>query len=731
MTALPTSGTAMRGELGNTLDTGATRVFTIFCHGTGGHRDGKCEELITEFGGAYWYNGLPATRPTKMSPDGSGTAQTGFIRKPRHAQPRSHVSDFYRDHYQKDFLILDGVGTTDMWNDFVEKDGTHNEIGLPGVPNPMPGDFNPFCVDKPLKDESAFTLEDGTPAPEDLRRRVSNLWLAKMGGKKHRGDIYGDGWNDNIAHALWVLARLRKADVDNPDQTAPKVFPRVINTIGWSRGGVTTIKLAYWIHAYFVEGRAFRVPQGYHNDDQESFVDYMKPLDAKYHVPETELEMNIFAIDPVPGRAGANGNWGKSNKNFECFPTVEGDQDYRYLPTIVNNCFVTLASDERRMGFHPIDGETEFLTGRIKLDHDASKTNLVFLPYPGIHRSQLRLKARDPAGDIDKDMRLKNIRNGTRLGSWRKHDESEDEARDRIKAHLEGVPKLVWDLAWKFLTFHGTKFQRADLPSTWGGLMTGQQICDAAAEVIRNRVLYHTARNRGGKAAVQGGLTYRAFTGYPRDYRPVPAHELLSDKLNDYCRGDITEFLNEHHYAVYMALTATMPMQAPADPPPPPPHDLVATATRAYESDDHMHAREGEDEEEDTGSQPGQALDPDEAEDAPGAAVPPWDRGTRSGHVVYAAPPPPPPVVGPWDIVATPSEGGVVVSTTAPAPQGYDPAAWPLQRKARPGSKIFPGLIENMTRSQRFNARGVPVVLANPSTVDSTPFLDALIPPEM
>ena len=30
------------------------RVFTVFAHGTGGHRSGWDLELVTEFGAAYW-----------------------------------------------------------------------------------------------------------------------------------------------------------------------------------------------------------------------------------------------------------------------------------------------------------------------------------------------------------------------------------------------------------------------------------------------------------------------------------------------------------------------------------------------------------------------------------------------------------------------------------------------------------------------------------------------------
>jgi hypothetical protein len=655
-----TTGTAMRGDEGSTLDTNNKRVFTVFCQGTGGHRDGKCEELITEFGGAYWYNGNAASRPINMKPDGMG--EVSFT----NSRQASNV--FYANHYLKDFLILDGVGTSDM--DTNKPDDS--KVGCPIV-NPMPGEFNPFDKNKPLKDEDNFALESGK-APADLRKRVSNFKLKKMGRAKHRGDIYGDGWNDNIAHALWVLRELRMADVDGTDATIPKQFPRVINAIGWSRGAVTTIKLAYWIHEYFVEGKPFKVAKGYHDNDQADgdMVEYMTALDAKYKVPESELEVNLFAIDPVPGRAGAGGGWGKCSRKNEKFPTVKGDQDYRSLPPIVNNCLITLAIDERREGFHPLDAEKEHKTGKPNLDYDSAKTNVVWLPFPGIHRTQLRLTARDPATSVDEDM--KETRQGRKL-QWRTHTESDKEACARIKGELLAMPKLVWDLAWKFLTFHGTGFERKNLPDTWGGLLDGDQICEIADEVVAKRALYHTTRNRGGGSAAQGGLCYRSYTGFPRNYEPVPAAKLFPAKLGDYVRGDQSRFLNEHHRSVYDALNAVDPGSAPSGDEVEVDADLVASVDAPYESDAIMEATESQYEDDSTPLlAPHERDEDDDLAPEDGADLPPWPRTAIAGA----------------------------------------------------NDAIFTGKIEEMVRSQRFDATGRPIE-GTDRPADDTPFMDCLI----
>jgi hypothetical protein len=716
MSALPTTGTAMRGDQGSTLDTNNKRVFTVFCHGTGGHRDGKCEELITEFGGAFWHPGNAAGRPIRMKPDGMGEASF--------ADNRQASSVFYAENYMKTFLILDGVGTCDMATNttksvrkkkLVAKKEVEVEVGNPGLPNPMPGDFDPFDKDKPLKDKDRFTTFGGQTAPADLRKRVSDMKLKKMFRDKHRGDIYGDGWNDNIAHALWVLRELRVADVNSEDPAVPKKFPRVINAIGWSRGAVTTIKLAYWIDKYFVRGEPFKVPKGYHADDQAEgdMVEYMPALEAKYQVPEEEIEMNLFAIDPVPGRAGAGGAWFDAKRSHEKFPSCKGDQDYREIAPIVNNCIITLALDERREGFHPLDAEKQHTTGDPNVKYTESKSNVVWLPYPGIHRTQLRLTARDPAGSVDEAMKLR--RRGHRLGNWRMHSETDDEACARIKGELTAMPRLVWDLAWKFLTFHGTKFQRTNLPDTWGGLLSGTEILELAEEVIAKRPLYHTARNRGGKQAAQGGLKYRSFTGYPRNYKPIPSRGLFPDKLGDYVRGPHDRFLNEHHRAVHAAITAATGAEPSLDAPEVDPHAIAATDTE-YQSERELNEAEGvlDDEatpllteaEREASLNTGQQDEGGQDEEGE-------DRGEDDATPLLT------------DAERANAAAGDD-DEDLPEDDGQDPPAWPRTAVAGANDAIFKGRLEEMTRSRCLDAAGRPIE-GTDRPADDAKFIGTLI----
>jgi len=454
------------------------RVFSIFCQGTGGHRYGHCKELITEFHSAYWDRGETA--------DGA-----------------EGDNEFYAAHYYKDFLILDGPGRSDH----AGVDGT--DLGQMETPHPMPGDFWPCSFTKEMKPSKGNT-------DRDFDHRVSQMWVdfhtgaSKLSGsQKHRGDVMGDGWNDNVAHALFVLNELLKNDQ----------FPDVINLIGWSRGAVTTIKVANAIQTFFVDGNAYMVPQKYEQATQ-GMVEYPNLGRRHKAVPEAGLALNIFAIDPVPGRFGKNGNWGKSKEKDEVFPTVAGDQDYRKLPSIVRKCVITLALDERRSGFAPI------CKGQLTVSGDSK---VVWLPFPGIHRTQLRMEPRDPADD------------------------------DATRNLLTAVPHLVFDLAWRFMISNGTTFQHNLLADDkfGNGQLTLAQVVEKYSDTWLNRGNYHKTRNKK-----QTGLNrmWRLFTGYrglgkarvygSSDKFEVPEDKLFTSALGAYV-GYPGFFINIHHQACF------------------------------------------------------------------------------------------------------------------------------------------------------------------------------------
>jgi Domain of unknown function (DUF5621) len=487
------------------------RVFTIFCHGTGGHRNGRDLELITEFGAAYWGRGDKNEGPDLED-------------------------EFYKQTYQKSFLILDGVGTCDMYTTATGPAQVGNATDTaPG--HPTPGDFEPCDALKAKKRESGG---------EDWQVRVTGLKLKKLAWSKHRGDIHGDGWDDNVAHALFVLKQLKDSGE----------FPEVINCTGWSRGGVTCLKLAYWIHEYFVEGKAFHVLKNYEKGYVDgNYVELSGLPKITEKVKADDLEINLFPIDPVPGRFSTDSTaWG-SSKDEEKFPP--GEVDYQNLPPTVKRCIITLACDEQREGFVPICGgwpEHKDENGKVILAakeklkvKDSTKSTVVWLPFPGIHRGQLRMEPRDPLTDGETRVFGKTI----------KKNFNEPPVRHLLTA----VPHLVWDLAWRFLTQCGTHFKRNILEDEkfGGGLLGVKDVVELYSNVWLLKEAYHQGRNRGLKARAQGGLAPRLFTGYPfggRDSKfshkkapTSPAHlrrHLFTKRLGYYVKYP-GFFINEHH----------------------------------------------------------------------------------------------------------------------------------------------------------------------------------------
>ena len=155
------------------------RVFTIFCHGTGGHRYGRCQEIVADFGAAYW--GRSAGYPDKPN-------------------------DFYREHYQRSFLILDGVGPSDMWT--TEK-GPH-EVGTKPQVHPMPGKFKPDSFDKPPKpkgEETARTHKEsqilGLVRTDSEDRIPARKSVCEVGDDRAHGGI-GEGHHERNSSGSMV-----------------------------------------------------------------------------------------------------------------------------------------------------------------------------------------------------------------------------------------------------------------------------------------------------------------------------------------------------------------------------------------------------------------------------------------------------------------------------------------------------------------------------------------------
>lgn len=461
----------------------AERVFTIFCHGTGSHRSSRDLELIAELGAAYWNRG-------------------------RTESPNA----FYKAHYQQDFLILDGVGTSDSYTTELGP----KVVGLATSLKPaagekwahaMPGDFKPDSLDKPHKQKK---WKQPRGSQKNWDQRVSEMAYPSTPGKNY-GDIMGVGWDDNVAHALFVLEELRKKGK----------FPTVINMIGWSRGAVTCIKLSNAIDDYFVRKQPYmRLPDA--KKGSGTAVQFYPAISGNVTAPK----LNLFLVDPVPGRFGATGTELGGKRSTETFSDLPFERDYRKLPAIVKNCIVTLALDEQREGFAALDDPKDLAVNR-------TKTNFVWLPFPGIHRTQVRLEPRDPPGT------------------------------PAIRKKLTSVPRVVWDLSWRFLTAHGTKFQRSGISNgAFNGkqLMTSEDLVDVYADIWLLRSEYHQTRNRGVMQRIAGGLKPRIFTGYPfagREYsgkNPIQSkrkrEDLFTSQLGFYVQSP-GFFINEHHRACF------------------------------------------------------------------------------------------------------------------------------------------------------------------------------------
>lgn len=151
---------------------------------------------------------------------------------------------------------------------------------------------------------------------------------------KAPGLIWGRGVErnyENAAKAIWDLFRSDKE---------PGIRPGKINMVGWSRGAVTCIRLAYYLNRF-----------------------------SKLSL----IPVNIFAIDPVAG--------GSSHK----------DLDAHILNKNVKTYVATLSLQEIRKGFTPIDH-------RILKGEGNGFNNRLILPLKGIHDDTAQRN--NPAGKI-------------------------------------------------------------------------------------------------------------------------------------------------------------------------------------------------------------------------------------------------------------------------------------------------------------------------------------------
>jgi len=270
-----------------------TRVFTIFNHGTAYHRDKAPDEVVTQLSDAvfgaearlvpsgpdpsYW--SLANANPTHLICDGPGSDDIDALSSSsgqRHAHPGKLNPIF--DH---------------------DKGGHVSQLGLDPRGKKSHGLFGKRKPAGFLKDFVGDTPKNG----------------------KLMGKALGTGWDDNVYKAVYLVTHLQSQG-QKPD---------VINMVGWSRGGVTCLKMANKLCEVFGE----------------------------------TIPVNIFAIDPVPGGI------------------TKITDDMRIIPANVKNYLAVLALDDMRGTFMPTDRHV--LKVRVNTRKPARIPYVQFLPLPGTH----------------------------------------------------------------------------------------------------------------------------------------------------------------------------------------------------------------------------------------------------------------------------------------------------------------------------------------------------------
>jgi hypothetical protein len=213
---------------------------------------------------------------------------------------------------------VDAVNGDVVVGEYIINDGPGS-----GANNPdLPGMNNPYTGERKGHESFKHGKSGG-----DKRTKFARDFAGETGksGKKYQnamGNFGGAGWTDNVARSLFLLQSLiwdKGVGIDT------------VNMCGWSRGGVTCIRIANKMYEVFGE----------------------------------DVRVNIFAVDPVAGKQAGN--------------TM---QDTRVIPANVDHFFAILAMHEMRKTFKPQD------LSRIEVQ-DPGQTRVLYLPMPGVHNEQV------------------------------------------------------------------------------------------------------------------------------------------------------------------------------------------------------------------------------------------------------------------------------------------------------------------------------------------------------
>ncbi|QLE59610.1 hypothetical protein [Nostoc sp. TCL26-01] len=286
-------------------------VFTIFNHGTDFHRDANPDELINQLS-------------MVMEGKEARIIQTG-------ERTEENPMPFALECDNPTYLICEGPGSVEV----------SAEDSSSGVHHAYPGKFNPIFGIEKGKGKSqnpGLTLKGTKQYWFFGEKEADEFQLSFMGNTaevwRQMGRALGDGWDDNVYKAVWMLTHL-KFEMSQPIDT--------VNIIGWSRGAVTCLKIA----------------------------------NKLFEVFEDTLNVNIFAVDPVPG--------GYTKRTL----------DMLAIPPNVRNYLAVLALDADGGNFQPTD-RTDMKLLAPKSQHGKGgnpdslnpghiKPHVHFLPIPGNH----------------------------------------------------------------------------------------------------------------------------------------------------------------------------------------------------------------------------------------------------------------------------------------------------------------------------------------------------------
>ncbi|MGK7873387.1 MAG: hypothetical protein AB4426_08755 [Xenococcaceae cyanobacterium] len=384
----------------------SNNVFTIFNHGTDFHRDANPNELISQL---------------SMAMEG---------KEARIVQTAQRTEDnpmpFALESENPTYLICEGPGSEEV----------STEDSQSGVHHAYPGKFNPiFNTEKTLTESQklnpGLTLKGGrrywffgekqtSEFQDDFMGNTPEVW-------RQMGRALGNGWDDNVYKAVWMLTHL-KFEMGQPIDT--------INIIGWSRGAVTCLKMA----------------------------------NKLFEVFEDTLNLNIFAVDPVPG--------GYTYRT----------QDMLAIPPNVRNYLAILALDADGGNFQPTDRtDIKLLAPKSQygkggnpdsLNPQQIKPHVHFLPFPGNHSDLVNANLSHPL--------------------------------------VKNSAILCRHLAWLFLTTHGTPMKHEFQLSSDEVSQLYNQMLPKLGEIAK------AASTGGFLSIVEGFKTERSVRKHRDDYVKQP-----------------------------------------------------------------------------------------------------------------------------------------------------------------------------------------------------------------